>query len=73
MNELNQIGHCDVGHSVITKGYGLKAKYVIHTVGPRVWNYCWNFFIRMLLRLEKYNVFKVTVKSGDIVPTIRFI
>ena len=35
LNELNQIGHCDVGHSVITKGYGLKAKYVIHTVGPR--------------------------------------
>ena len=34
LTELNQIGHCDVGHSVITKGYGLKAKYVIHTVGP---------------------------------------
>lgn len=35
LTELNQIGHCDVGNSVITKGYGLKAKYVIHTVGPR--------------------------------------
>ena len=33
--ELNKIGQCNVGESVITKGYGLKAKYVIHTVGPR--------------------------------------
>ena len=32
--ELNQIGHCDVGNSVITRGYGLKARNVIHTVGP---------------------------------------
>ena len=27
LNELNQIGHCDVGHFVITKGYGLKTKF----------------------------------------------
>ncbi len=27
--ELNQIGHCDVGCSVITRGYGLKARNVI--------------------------------------------
>lgn len=30
------IGHCDVGHSVITPGFALPARYVIHTVGP-VW------------------------------------
>lgn len=34
LTELNQIGHCDVGCSVITRGYGLKARNVIHTVGP---------------------------------------
>ena len=34
LTELNQIGHCDVGNSVITRGYGLKARNVIHTVGP---------------------------------------
>lgn len=33
-NECNKIGHCDVGQAVITKGYNLKAKYIIHTVGP---------------------------------------
>jgi len=30
----NKIGHCNVGEAVITKGFNLKAKYVIHTVGP---------------------------------------
>lgn len=32
--ECNKIGHCDIGSAVITKGYELQAKYVIHTVGP---------------------------------------
>jgi O-acetyl-ADP-ribose deacetylase (regulator of RNase III) len=28
------IGHCEVGSAVITPGFNLKAKYVIHAVGP---------------------------------------
>ncbi len=32
--ECNRIGHCDIGCAVITNGYALPAKYVIHTVGP---------------------------------------
>lgn len=32
----NKIGHCDTGSAVITPGFDLKAKYVIHAVGP-VW------------------------------------
>lgn len=34
--ECNSIGKCDVGQAVITDGYGLQAKYIIHTVGP-IW------------------------------------
>lgn len=31
----DKIGHCDVGSAVITPGFKLKAKYIIHAVGPR--------------------------------------
>jgi O-acetyl-ADP-ribose deacetylase (regulator of RNase III) len=34
--ECNRIGGCNVGEAVITGGYRLPAKYVIHTVGP-IW------------------------------------
>ncbi|HPP07352.1 MAG TPA: macro domain-containing protein, partial [Syntrophorhabdaceae bacterium] len=34
-DESNQIGFCPVGSAVITSGGSLKARYVIHTVGPR--------------------------------------
>lgn len=34
--ECNRIGRCDVGEAVITGGYLLPAKYIIHTVGP-IW------------------------------------
>lgn len=33
----DKIGHCDPGSAVITPGFGLKAKYIIHAVGP-IWN-----------------------------------
>ena len=30
----NKIGYCDTGDAVITDGFSLPAKYVIHAVGP---------------------------------------
>lgn len=32
-----KIGGCPTGHAVITPGFDLKAKYIVHAVGPR-WN-----------------------------------
>jgi O-acetyl-ADP-ribose deacetylase (regulator of RNase III) len=33
----DEIGHCDTGSAVITPGFALKARYVIHAVGP-IWS-----------------------------------
>ena len=33
-SECSKIGHCDTGNAIITKGYNLTAKHIIHTPGP---------------------------------------
>jgi len=36
LTECEQLNGCETGQSKITKGYRLKAKHIVHTVGP-VW------------------------------------
>lgn len=60
--ECQKIGYCNTGEAVITKGYNLKAKYIIHTVAP-VWN--GNSFKENreeLLKKCNFNIFRIAIE-----------
>lgn len=62
--ECNQIGHCDTGEAVITKGYGLKAKYVIHTVAPQWYLEGSEEEKTNLFRSCYTNIFKIAIENN---------
>lgn len=63
-NELakacNEIGRCGTGEAVITPGFLLKSKYIIHAVGPRYFDITGKNIIdhdKKLLRQQLYNAY----------------
>ncbi len=62
LEECRTLGGCPTGDARITKGYGLPARYVIHTVGP-VWHGGTSGEPEMLVRCYR-NSLKLARKHG---------
>jgi O-acetyl-ADP-ribose deacetylase len=69
LEELKKYPGCATGDAVITRGYNLPAKYVIHAVGP-MW-YGGNRSEAVLLAKTYERAFTVAFETGDI-KTIAF-
>ncbi|PIK57000.1 hypothetical protein BSL78_06091 [Apostichopus japonicus] len=52
----NEILHCRTGDAVLTKGYHLRARYLIHTVGPR-----FNIKYKTAAESALYNCYRQTL------------
>ena len=63
------IGHCDTGSAVITPGFDLKAKYIIHAVGP-VWN-GGSHGEEDLLAACYWNSLKLAEKNGIVINSVK--
>lgn len=67
--ECEKIGYCATGEAVITKGYDLKAKYIIHTVAPKWYDFRINNKEELFRNCYK-NSFKVAIENN--IKTIAF-
>lgn len=61
--ECYNIGYCNVGDAVITNGYNLKAKYIIHTVAPQWYDFRVNNKEELLRNCYK-NSLKVAIENN---------
>lgn len=66
-NECAKIGGCPVGKAVITNGYNLSSKYIIHAVGP---HYLHDEYPEKLLESVYEYCFKIALEKG--IKTIAF-
>lgn len=62
--ECNEIGICNTGNAVITKGYELNAKHIIHTVAPR-----WYMTMPVEEKIKQFrgcykNIFRVAIENN---------
>lgn len=60
--ECDKLAPCPTGQAVITDGYGLPARYIIHTVGP-IWH-GGNSGEPQLLHDAYFNALKVAKENG---------
>ena len=63
------LGHCPTGEAVITPGFKLKAKYIVHAVGP-IWQ-GGNYNEGKLLYNCYQNAMKVACAKGCLIVGIR--
>ena len=71
---LQEIGHCEVGEAVITPGFNLESKYIIHTVGPvwidglhnesKVLEACYKGCLALALKLELKSIAFPLISAG---------
>lgn len=69
LEECRKLGGCKTGEAKFTKGYNLKAKYVIHTVAPRWYDYTLNNKEELLENCY-LNSYELAKKNG--IKTIAF-
>ena len=58
------VGHCDTGAAVITDGFALPARYVIHTVGPDLLRSCYQSAVRLAARHDCRSLAFPLISSG---------